>query len=314
MHVPTPNAHIQFLTFRPAYVDRLRVWTPDRLSRRQLDQIERACEGGLHPVEGPAPFGPSPGYYRWKLESEQPPLAALKLFARLDDGAIVNALEIAADVRAPDPVSNAALLTLFQNHCLQCGHRSTMVPHVYRRGSQATGFTTRKTRAKGTRRTGTWLQCYNDRECRFTERPDCCHFEYKFESVQSTRRIRSSGSQSSAICHPRDLLTFDLGGWLASRLSFYVVDPGRLGRYDYNRCSGSRRQRTTDADVRRGTRLYDGLSRHEDGQHSLQRFVDKYGRGPFLVPFSPTLYDDHGHSHDLLSLIREGQPFPPSTP
>jgi hypothetical protein len=85
------------------------------------------------------------------------------------------------------------------------------------------------------------------------------------------------------------------------------IDQERLGRYDANKQSGSRRQRprfeikgrsVRNYDACRGYVLYRIYADHEDDEgHSAQRFIDTYGRGPFLrrLPSPWTLYNVHVH-------------------
>lgn len=158
---------------------------------------------------------------------------------------------------------------------------------------------------------------YWDKPCKVsTKRWNCFHFEVLHEGQHAVQQI--------GIRHPRDALTFDFAAhrrkFLESQL--FKLDYEILGRSDHNRRHKSRRRMPLitesgrNYDKMHGIRLFSKYGRHPDwiddedgidrchkvngawrvGDHArggliqkeptLQRFVDVYGRGDFLIPIT----------------------------
>jgi len=141
------------------------------------------------------------------------------------------------------------------------------------------------------RRVGRLFAWYWDRESKATG-THCFHLEARYQGVAAVRRI--------GIHHPRDLLTFDHEDFWLQYLRLYRVDLEKLGRCHLNHILGERRRQPLlyrwprhpapfvyNLDRSTGSILYRVYASHsKQGFRSVQRFVDSYGRGSFLVPHS----------------------------
>jgi hypothetical protein len=254
------------------YFDRIRVWLRKPLHLRQLKSLERQCV--LHVEDGPAWFDP---IYQQKLEIYQPSDGALQCLARLPYDVLLNYLEVTCDFIMADEAANQRLLEAFKRGFLQPWHRSKRA-RSYPNG----GYTTRICPAPGERRTGCWFEAYIDKPNKLSGEVNCFHIEGRYEGRQLLRSVR--------IEHPRDLVDFDFDQYFSKHLKLYHMDHERLGRYHHNKLSKAKRRRISigpygyNCDRARGMVLYRALSVDEDGEDcSLQSFVDRYGRGPFLT-------------------------------
>jgi hypothetical protein len=151
---------------------------------------------------------------------------------------------------------------------------------------------------------------YWDKPCKVSKQWNCFHFEVLHEGQHAVQQI--------GIHHPRDFLTFDFAfhrrKYLESQL--FRLDFEILGRFDHNRRHKSRRRTPFITDsgknyfIALGRAVYAKYGRHpdwivdEDGDYedckdgsecgiglirketTLQRFVDTYGRGDFLIPIT----------------------------
>ncbi|HEY6328714.1 MAG TPA: hypothetical protein VI756_05210 [Blastocatellia bacterium] len=277
--------HIDYLEdhFKPSaihiYFDRLHIWLRQPLPRDAVERLSKLCAEVI--------VGRKRAWFDWRyrqsLDIFRPTLSALRFLAGLDNSVLFNYVEIACDFIFIDPHAVQRCLKLFRASFLQAWHRLTMQVKAY-----AQGFTTRDTPEPGERRTGQWFQYYIDRPCRLTQDPYCFHFECKHQGVQFLRRI--------GLRHPRDLIKFDFDDYFARRMILYRLDLERLGRYDDNRRTGRKRRTSQietyssvsfNVDFWRGAILYRRLSAHPDStDNSLQQFVDRYRRGPFLTPLT----------------------------
>ena len=273
------------------YFHRVRFWRRRPLSDPQLAAVRRECRGPdrLRVANEPAWFD---SRYRQKIDLHHPSPKALHMVARLDD-AFVNYVEVTCDFVLGDHYAAEWWLDRFRDHFLQPWHRPTMGMKSY-----AEGDSTRQPPQPGQRRTGHWFQWYIDKPCRITGDPHCFHFEGKHQGIAAVRKL--------GIHRPADLVGFDFDSYFIRRMKLYTVDRERLGRFHHNRRAGSRRQKSRDrwtryVDRMRGNGIYRVHSLHpydrQDPEanihHSLQQFVDSYGRGPFLSP--PHLIYDHVH-------------------
>jgi hypothetical protein len=260
------------------HFDRLRVWPHPPLTNRQLASLDRECIGGVRPDNEPAWFNRR---YRQKIDLFQPSPTALQLLGEFDEGvSLVNYAEIACNLIFSNELATARVVDDFEVGFLQ-PHHGKMRAEIYPQG-----FSTRRTPERGQRRAGRWFVFYGDRPCKLTDAPHCFHFEGRHEGADAVRRIGINRAQ--------DLGSFDFDAYFTQRMVLHALDVERLGRYDANKSSHSRRRHAHvegfglvkyNFDRRRGGALYHVLSVHEDqSERSLQQFVDRYGRGPFLTP------------------------------
>jgi hypothetical protein len=212
-----------------------------------------------------------PGFSSDVLTIVKPDLEAQQFMAALP-GAMVNRIEVAFDLIVGAEIK-WALRDLFDAYFVQPWHGK----HVQWRekgGSYSSG-----TRA---RRKFTW---YADRESKVTNDVDCFHLEGRHIGVQWVRR--------AGVAHPRDLLNFDHQGYWTKCLTLFEVDFERLGRVHLSR--GQRRRKPLlrntrggfvfNVDHAVGTAMFRVRSEHPGQEcRSVQRFVDVYGRGPYLRP------------------------------
>jgi hypothetical protein len=90
------------------------------------------------------------------------------------------------------------------------------------------------------------------------------------------------------------VLAFDHANYWAKNLQLFKIDFERLGRFYNNRRSGARRSKSRitgswpyNRDLAAGSVLYHAHAWHpQQLHHSVQRFVDTFGRGPFLIPIA----------------------------
>jgi hypothetical protein len=137
----------------------------------------------------------------------------------------------------------------------------------------------------GQRRPGLTYIWYSDRSSKPTGDEVCLHKEARFRGKAAVRR--------AGIHQISDLITFDHDGlWRAFCSQLYEVDLVRLGRWWLNKHSGQRRQQSRtvesgsfkyDMDRRTGAIIFHKYAAHSvQPLRSVQRFVDRFGRGPFL--------------------------------
>jgi hypothetical protein len=263
--------------FRPTnryhYFDRIRILVKDSPSPEWLKELDTECGS----VVNLGRFWANPLYT--KLEIYQPSPKALLQLATLPDEACTSYVEIACDLTTHDLSSVEMIAKAFQHGFLQPHHRKKKVKAFDNDSGSVTGFTTRANPQKGKRRRGFWFQWYSDRPCKILDEPYCFHFEGKHEGGQAVKRL--------GIHHPRDLSKFDYDEYFSKHFGrLYYIDYDRLGRFDENRRNGRRRKKSFDSDRRKGQALYRVFSLDPDEtSRSLQSFVDRYGRGPFLRPY-----------------------------
>jgi hypothetical protein len=279
------------------YFDRMRIWLREPLPTDAADRLRKLCAKVI--------VGRKRAWFDWRyrqcLDISQPTPSALHFLARLENNVLFNYVEISCDFIFATPHAVQRCLKLFRDSFLQSWHRFTMQVEAYPQG-----YTTRKPPESGERRTGQWFQYYIDRLCRLTQDPYCFHFEGKHQGVQFLQRI--------GLRHPRDLTNFDFDGYFAEKMILYRLDLERLGRYEDNRRTGRKRRTSQivthgslsfNVDFWRGAIFYRRLSAHSDSNDSsLQQFVDRYGRGPFLTPLA-SFYVHINNVHINNCFIRE---------
>ncbi|MCB1393257.1 hypothetical protein [Nitrobacter sp.] len=281
-----------FRFFKPVridhYFDRVRVWSRQLISKSWIKRLERTGSKVVATQES-AFFNP---HYKHKLEIYQVRGPALRILAELPEDAILNYVEVAFDIICPDELALERLVEIFLSGFLQPHHREKQT-HVYAAanpplGLSLSGYTTRRCPEKGRRRRGFWFQWYIDKPSRITGEPNCFHFEGKHEGSDAVKRLD--------IHHPRDLEKFSFDTYFKKYVgTLYEIDFERLGLFDSNKRTGGKRKKPYidqydfNQDLRRGHLIYRVLSLHLENCNwpirSLQRFVDEYGKGPFLKPY-----------------------------
>jgi hypothetical protein len=287
-----------------AYIDALHVWLKQPISNKERRWLDRHC-GKLRTVrqlpgvKEPAWFDPS---YKQTFRLFQPSQEALKWLAKRDD-VLLTFVELALDYSTDDERSKLALADAFNKHFVQRWHRSreSKILNAFYGNANT-----------GPRKPGLRFQWYTDFHSKVTGEVNCFHLEAKCQGTAALRRL--------GINRPRDLIQFDHGKFWRAQLSgaFFDCDHERLGRYNSNKLNGTKRRCTPipqttryvyNRDASGGTLLWRVYARHPDeGHFSMQRFVDHYGRGPFLL----CIYTNNLHSRyavdptshsDLPSLI-----------
>lgn len=158
----------------------------------------------------------------------------------------------------------------------------------------------------GQRRAGHRLAGYTGKPSKIVDAAHVAKLEGIHQGKPAVERL--------GILRPRDLLTFDHVGYWDTHYQFFTVDRTKLGRFHQNRISGLKRRAPRylecdgfryDIDGSTGSVLWRVYAAHERQQYrSVQTFIDRYGRGPFLVPALPRLH----------SLIYDNQSFDPEVP
>ena len=209
--------------------------------------------------------------------------SALKLLANID-GVHVNYVEIARDLILSSEQEAQAVNQLFDEHFVQPWHgkRDTKISHDT--------ITYSGQRKRGSYNHFAW---YSDRPAKLTGEWPCFHIEGRYQGANAVRK--------AGVNHPHDLLMVDFAAYWRKHLRLYRVNRERLGRHYRNRRSGRReRQATIDQfgpisynrDYATGCVLYRNFACHPKQQrYSVQRFVDRFGRGPFLED-SIVIYGD----------------------
>jgi hypothetical protein len=238
---------------------------------------------------------------RWALLTTVcPNLDARRLTAELDD-TFVNYVELAADISTSTSHIAREMVDVCDAHFVQSWHGQDEV------FAEENGSYTRRNRP------GIRFVWYGDRRSKVTHRP-CLHIEARAHGAGAVRRI--------GIECPRDLVHFRHDEFWQRHLTFYSIDYERLGRWYENRRLGERRrephivqsgQRDYKSDLRIGTTLYRKFAETEASKRfskliecsdpeveeqpdnrlirrSVQKFVDEFGRGPFIRLFDILCY------------------------
>lgn len=139
--------------------------------------------------------------------------------------------------------------------------------------------------------------------------------EGRYQGLEACRSI--------GVERPRDLIKFNHRAYWERYLTIFNVDFEQLGRSHENRKNGQKRRTTQvidftgfnyNVDKSRGGRLYQWFSLdQETGQRSLQTFVDKFGRGPWLhrldVREILDLISDQEFNIQTRKILRRGNGF-----
>ena len=261
-----------------AYPDVVHVWLKQPISNKERRWLNKQCgklrtARQMRRVKEPAWFNPS---YKQTFRLFQPSQEALEWLAKRDD-VLLTFVELALDYTTSDEWLKLALADAFNKHFVQRWHRSR----------ETKIFDNHSNASTGPRRPGLRFQWYTDFPSKVTGE-DCFHLEAKCQGGAALRRI--------GINHPRDLIQFDHGEFWRAQLtgSFFDCDHERLGRNNSNKREGTRRRTPRisrskngyvyNFDASAGSVLWRVYAIHPDeGHFSMQRFVDRYGRGPYLL-------------------------------
>ena len=133
-------------------------------------------------------------------------------------------------------------------------------------------------------RSGRGFAVYSDLPSKLDSKSDCCHIEARYHGIGALRGI--------GISTAGDWLSFDQHAFWKKNLVFYEIDLSRLGRWYDNSRTGKRRHQTRqhlsgyysyNIDRAMGSVLFRNFGRHStEPEITVQRFVDCFGRGPFL--------------------------------
>jgi hypothetical protein len=217
-----------------------------------------------------------PDFITGVLTVNVPNRQALEFVASLS-GAMVNYLEISVDLIF-DQGEAERFHDWFNFHFVQPRH-----------GKRESVFRVQGTTSySGQRRRGNHFAWYSDRPSKASGEVDCFHLEGRHQGMEAVDKL--------GIEHPRDLLNFDHRTYCSKHLRLYEMDLSRLGRRHSNQRSRARRQKPRfcrhgglvyDEDRAMGCVIFRHWSTHENQQQrSIQRFIDQYGRAPFLVRVS----------------------------
>jgi hypothetical protein len=261
-----------------AYFHVVRLWLTRPLNRHQKRHLRAFCRK-VKIFDWRCLFAPQ---FCQRITLYQPQREALELLATLDGTILVNYVECALDLIVPADSDVDPSLDYIRNTVLLSHHTGVAKRYV-------SGFTSRQL-PEGQRRAGSWYHAYSA-PCKLTGEIPCIHLETMHQSARHVRRI--------GIHQAGDLVDFDFARHFAG-LRLFELDLERLGRYDSNQRAGSRRQKPrfdsagNNLDTLRGTRLYNDRALDDDGEYlSLQTFIQRYGRGPFLRPLTPYSIDIH---------------------
>jgi hypothetical protein len=189
--------------------------------------------------------------------------------------------EIALDWLTEDQCSAEALHRFFDQHFVQPWHCTQETTHYH-----ATTYT------GPSHRPGRNFVAYSDRPSKISPESSCCHIEARYQGIVALRK--------TGIHTVSDWLSFDHRAFWQKHLRLYEIDLTRLGRWFDNKRTRKRRQRpcwhlsgkySYNVDRALGSVLFRTSGRHSTEQEiNVQRFVDCFGRGPFLRSIDPTQF------------------------
>jgi hypothetical protein len=259
-----------------------------RMSRRVSDRAQRFLKANAHKAyrRKGKPIRHSNQHYL--LVVVAPNARALAYIAKRRNW-LTNCVEVARNVITRTAHEADLLQDQYDKGFLQ--------PRHGKRETTSKGYSTRTDAGKGA---GIQFAWYADRPDKLTRAPHCFHIEGRHQGVTAVRRL--------GIQEPADLLRLDHVRYWKPHEFLYDIDYERLGRLHLNRLSGSRRQRPRinqcgphhyNVDRRTGGALYYALAvtrafakfdpDYDDDQpdvriiaRNVQKFVDVYGRGPYL--------------------------------
>lgn len=207
--------------------------------------------------------------YRIQIEAQVPDDQALAFLADLTRNrdrrltAVHLARDFTFDHRRDD---KRAMLEFINEHWVQPYQPKNRGAPRFDNGGGSTGRRSR----------GHYATWYADEHCRIDGITECFHMEDRIHGKAAQKRIK--------IETPYDLLDFDHQGFWQKRdqQSLRRIDAQRLGQYHLNRRRRLRNRPSRYRDCRIGQILLRKFALDEEGNVCTQKFVQKYGRGPFL--------------------------------
>jgi len=196
---------------------------------------------------------------------------AIKFLARRISG-FVNYVEMALDVPTPNIETAHEIHECFDRLFAQSRHSRKIMRRV-KNGTYT-----------GEKKPGHRFCWYADLASKKTGDDFCFHIEGRHHGVEAVRRI--------GIKEIDNLLVFDHEAYWAKYLNLYSVDFERLGRLHFNRLEGRKRKTSRisvsrdfryNVDAAAGRALFrvHGAVEYIE-KHTIQKFIDEFGRGPFL--------------------------------
>jgi len=272
------------------FFDKLAFRTPRKLGKADMAFLRLNARKRYHRLGQPI----RNANLRWLLVVVAPNDAALNLIAKRRY-LVVNCVEVARDELLQDARSALTRRDEYDRHFVQRHH-----------GKRETTAVDNVTRTDAGRRAGVSFAWYADRPSKVTGHRHCFHIEGRYQGVRAVRRL--------GINAPADLTRFDHLAYWTRHDNRDEVDRERLGRWHLNCLAGSRRQKLLikqygrfryNVDRAVGCALYrmyaetDAFARfcaqvdrpypedvqHPDKrtiEHCTQKFIDTYGRGPYL--------------------------------
>ena len=267
-----------------AFLDALRFLVVQHRSCGEEYWLLRALDG--HVKFAGLEAGSPPRDFELILTIVNPDLEARRLIAACH-WLIPREGEIALNWHVDDQDSATALHRFFDQYFIQPWHHTQETSH-YQAAShpQATTYT------GPPHRPGRMFVAYCDLPSKLEPDSSCCHIEARYQGIVALRRI--------GINTASDWLSFDHRAFWKKHLIFYEIDLSRLGRWHDNARTGKRRQQTRwhpsgsysyNIDRAEGSALFRHFGRHSaEPEITVQRFVDQFGRGPFLRPLDPSRF------------------------
>jgi hypothetical protein len=248
------------------FLDALRFLVVQHQSRGQEQRLLTALGG--HASFAGLEAGPPPRDFELILTISNPDPEGLSLIAGYP-WLIPREGEIALDCCVDDQISADVLHRFFDQHFVQRWHNTQETSH-----HQATTYT------GSSHRPGRRFVAYSDRPSKLDLKSNCCHIEARYQGIVA---LRSIGTNTAS-----DWLSFDQHAFWKKHLCFYEIDLARLGRWSRRHLSG---KYWYNVDRATGSVLFRNFGRHStEPEITVQRFVDSFGRGPFLRLIDPSQF------------------------
>lgn len=262
------------------YIDTLKFLARHSLSesalnlfRRHSKHLDVRAHGEMvFPKQG-QPYQLNLFPWRFRIELQLPDEIALKALAAQSQLKLTR-VELATDFTFDDEQGKYRMLDYFEEHFVHPRQR-----HNLRKSFDNGGMST------GRRKRGHYFTGYCSLPCRIDGVLDCFHFEARHLGAEDLARI--------GLRETRDLLAFDhVRYWQKIDRNFLHVDKERFGRFYENRRTGRRRRVSDQApflgrsrDFAIGALLYRLDAVDKTGKRTVQQFIKKYGRGPFVTEY-----------------------------
>lgn len=263
------------------YIDTLKFLARHPISDSHLDilrhhskHLDVRAHGEMVFPKGRQPYQLNIHPSRFRIELQLPDQTALRLLALQSDLKLTRA-ELAIDFTFDDEQGKYRMLKYFEEHFVHPHQRKNMRKHF-----DNGGFST------GRRKRGHYFTGYCDLPCRIDGIVDCFHFEARHLGADDLAHI--------GLRHASDLLTLDHAAyWEKIERNFLHIDKERFGRFYENRRTGKRRRVSDQTpfigrrskDFAIGALIYRLDALDITGKRTVQQFIRKYGRGPFVTTY-----------------------------